>query len=184
MPGLPKKFSSKDLPLQLRFGQRRCTLRRLCPEDAPKVLDFFKSHSAETVRLRYGYPGYLMTENQSEHLAAVDQEKDQSLAIFEKDGDDNRIVAIGCYTLDQNATTGEMAFVVHEDRRCLGMASLLLNTLIVVARERKLKAFHAQTNADNFAMLGIFIKHGGRVRAIDGTDGIEVNLPLTEDAKK
>lgn len=184
MPGLPKKFSSKDLPLPLRFGQRRCTLRRLRAQDAEKVLDFFRTHNSETVRLRYGYPGYVMTREQSEQLAAVDQGKDQSLAILEKDGKINRIVAIGCYKLDADKERGEMAFVVHEERRCLGMATVLLDALMTVARERKLRSFRAQTNAENFAMLGIFIKRGARVKPIDGTDGIEVDLPLLSENKK
>jgi acetyltransferase len=171
------------LPLTLRFGQRRCILRRLRAQDASKLLDFFKSLTPETVRLRYGYSGYVMTPEKAAQMAGVDQKKDAALAILEKDGTTSRIVAVGRYTLEPEGKSAEMAFVVHEDRRTLGMASALLEALTCIARQRKIERFRAQTFADNYAMLGIFLKVGARIKVITGTDGVEVNLPISGDGE-
>lgn len=150
-------------------------------QDASKLLDFFKSHTPETVRMRYGYAGFVMTPEKAAQMAGVDQKKNAALAIVEKDGNASRIVAVGRYTLDPEGRSAEMAFVVHEDRRALGMASVLLDALTCIARQRKIERFHAQTSADNFAMLGIFLKVGARIKVIAGTDGVEANLPISAE---
>ncbi len=119
-----------------------------------------------------------MTPEKAGQLAGVDQKKDAALAIIEKDDDGSRIVAVGRYTLDLEGKCAELAFVVHEDRRTLGMASALMEALLSIASERKIEALRAQTSADNYAMLGIFLKHGAHLKVITGTDGVEVLLPV------
>lgn len=178
MSRLPKNFSFSSMPLSLLFGQRRSTLRPLRAGDAERLLLFFKSHTQETVRLRYGYSGYEMSAERAAQLASVDQERELALALLEREGRRNRIVAVGRCMVDPDGRSAEMAFVVREDRRCLGMASLLLDALMLLARQRKVESFRAQTFADNFAMLGIFLKRGARVDVIPGTEGVEVRLPL------
>lgn len=178
MSQLPKNFTSESLPIKIRFGQRRCTVRRLRQQDSGRLLEFFQTHTPETVRLRYGYPGYVMTPEQAEQLAGVDQKRDAALGVFEQEGKKVRIVAVGRYTLDPDGVSAEMAFVTHEDRRALGMASFLCEALICIARERKIRRFRAQTSIDNYPMLGIFIKNGASVREIPGTEATEVSMPL------
>lgn len=180
---LPKNFSADSLPLPMPFGHRRCTLRQLRPDDASRLLYFFKSHTAETIRLRYGYAGYDMSPEKAAQLANVDQEKDAALVIMEREGRANRIVAVGRYSLDPDGKTAEMAFVVRENRRGLGMASVLLEALISIAQTRGIEALRAQTFFDNFPMLGIFIHHGACVTPIPGTEGVEVRVEIPRTKK-
>lgn len=178
MSRLPKNFSISSMPASLLFGHRRATLRPLRAADSARLLDFFRTHTPETIRLRYGYSGYEMTEERARQLASVAQRGDFALAILEREGRRNRIVAVGRCALDPEGDSAEMAFVVREDRRCLGMASLLLDALMVLARTARIETFRAQTFGDNFAMLGIFLKRGARVETIPGTEGVEVRLPI------
>jgi len=55
---------------------------------------------------------------------------------------------------------------------------VLLQSLIAIARQHKLKRLVAQTQSDNYAMLRIFLKHGAHLQELGGTDGLEVKLEL------
>ena len=49
-----------------------------------------------------------------------------------------------------------MAFAVPDDLHGRGIATLLLEHLVSIGRERGLHAFTAETLADNTAMLAVF----------------------------
>ena len=176
---LPKPFLPGRLPCELKTGLGyTCTLRALQPRDVGRLTDFFRSHSTETLRNRYGYLRADLTPERAAGLVAADRERGAALALVEGRGASARIVAIGRFTVGDDPHAAEVAFVVHEDRRRYGMATVLLEALSALAGARGVERFTAQTQADNFGMLSIFIKHGGRVRRIEGTDGIEVELPI------
>ncbi len=177
---LPKDFHLGQMPCLLSSSTgHRFTLRSLKKSDGAKLYKFFQSHSPETLRQRYAYNSVELSLNHALKIVEADQEKHTALAIFEKVGRGSLIVALATFSLNPEGTSAEMAFVVHEERRRIGMASVLLGALLCLARERKLKALTAQTLSNNFAMLSIFIKHGGEANEIVGTDGMEVVLPLT-----
>jgi RimJ/RimL family protein N-acetyltransferase len=178
MRALPKNFRPSRLPLSLKFGPGRCTLRRLRRDDAPRVIEFFHSHSAETIQQRYGYHLTQMSPERAARLVDTDKPHDAALGLLERQGQHSRLVAIGRYCLRPDGESAEMAFVVHEQRRRLGMATVLLQALIAIARQHKLKRLVAQTQSDNYAMLRIFLKNGAHLDALAGTDGLEVTLEL------
>ena len=60
-----------------------CFQRRLSPADEPALLEFFHSHSKETVFQRYHYLFSEMTHKRAMSLLGVDQHRDVALAIFE-----------------------------------------------------------------------------------------------------
>jgi RimJ/RimL family protein N-acetyltransferase len=179
MSQLPKKFTLSSLPLTLTFGRRSCVLRRLNSKDVRKLLEFYGTHSPETIQQRYGYAGFGLKPQKTEELLDGKNDRNEVFAVCEKEGKFNRIVAVGCYSVDETGNIAEPAFVVREDRRCLGMASTLLDVLMRSAKARGLACLRAQTHADNFAMLGIFLKMGGSIKAIEGTGAVEVLLPLS-----
>ena len=75
------------------------------------------------------------------------------------------------------AESAEMAFVVRESKRGLGICTALLRTLLRVARRRGMSYLYAQVQADNAPMLAIFRRHGGRMKPILGADAMEVFVP-------
>ncbi len=179
---LPSQFGPKDLPCELRTRSGYvCTVRALQKRDAPALAVFFRTHSRETLLRRYGYLPSDLTLERAADLVAIDETRQAALAITEGRGATKRIVAVGRFNAVDDRRSAEVALVVHEERRRTGMATVLLEALAAMARARGIERFTAQTLADNFEMLSIFIKHGGRVRTIEGTDGIEVVMPLAPD---
>lgn len=167
------------MPCALRSGSGgEFVLRRLQRADAHSLLAFFHSHNEETRYRRYGFSHYEMSAAQAEAMASVDQARNAALAITERLAGVERIVAVGRYSRDEPGCNAELAFVTHEKRRGMGIASILLGALFAVAREQGIQLFHAQTQEDNYAMLGIFLRAGAYIQPIPGTQSVEIQIPV------
>jgi GNAT superfamily N-acetyltransferase len=174
---LPSDFGSKALPLELVFGKHHTVLRWLRPHDVGRLLTFFGSHTPETIRSRYGYLFTRLSSDRAAHLVGVDQSVDAALGVFEAN-EPGHLVAIGRYCRAEDGTSAELAFVVREDRRGLGIATALLHALIAIARERGLLRLTAQVQCDNGTMLGVFRHAGATFTAIPGSGTFEATIAL------
>ncbi len=141
------------------FKCGRFQLRPLHPSDMTALQDFFYSHDEETVRQRYGHRRERMSGESAYKLVAVDPKRDLALGLFNRKGE---LRAIGRFYLDENGTTAEVAFVVHQSTRRYGMASVLFGEMAAVARERGIKTFWASVLPDNRAMAELFLRAGGK----------------------
>jgi GNAT superfamily N-acetyltransferase len=176
-PPLPEEPRELE-PRTLLFGGQPYVLRLLGPADEGRLISFFNSHTEETIRQRYGYHISEMTHERARRLVGVDQTRDLALGLFERAGDGEEVLhAVGRYLLDPAGRSAEMAFVVRESKRGLGICTTLLRTLLRVARRRGMSYLFAQVQADNASMLSIFRRHGGRIKPILGADTVEVFVP-------
>ena len=165
-------------PREVMFGGQPHLLRPLGPADEGRLISFFNSHTGETIRQRYGYQISEMTPERARRLVGVDQARDVALGVFTRAPDGDEVLhAVGRYLLDATGKSAEMAFVVRESKRGLGICTALLRTLLHVARSRGMSFLGAQVQADNSPMLGIFRRHGGRVKPIPGADAMDVFVP-------
>ena len=162
----------------VRFQTTRLFLRPLHPSDMRVLQEFFYSHDAETVRLRYGYARDMMTGESAYKLAAVDQSKDVALGIFAEHRGQQALRAIGRYFLDADGKSAEVAFVVHEGNRHAGIAGYLLGELATVAKRRGIEEFWASVMPDNRAMAGLFLAVGGVESKADSEGEREFRIPL------
>jgi GNAT superfamily N-acetyltransferase len=177
----PETLSARSVtPTDFTLRGERLRLRLLAPGDAARLQDFFYSHTAETIQLRYGHAVVRMTHERAADLVGVDQARDLAIAIFSSSGADEVIHAIGRYYLDPGGTSAEVAFVVRETKRRLGLGTLLLQTLVDAARARGLNALWGRVRRDNLPMLALFRRFGGKpVHTADAGDSeMEVRIPL------
>jgi RimJ/RimL family protein N-acetyltransferase len=154
-------------------GGNAYVLRPLRADDEDRLLDFFKSHSQETVQARYGYMIGAMTHERAHDLVNVDQRRDVALGIFEDRGPEEILHAVGRYYTEENGGTAEVAFVVRESMRNRGFATTLLRHLALAARERGLGGFSAQVLRDNRAMRCVFDRFAPAVRPVSGSDSVK-----------
>jgi RimJ/RimL family protein N-acetyltransferase len=154
----------------VEFQDSRLFLRPLHPSDMRALQEFFYSHDEETVRLRYGYLRDKMTGESAFKLAAVDQARDLALGIFAEEHGREEMRAIGRYYLEEGGKSAEVAFVVHEENRHMGIAGYLLGELAAVAKRRGITEFWASVLPDNRAMAGLFLAVGA-VESKSGMDG-------------
>jgi GNAT superfamily N-acetyltransferase len=169
------------LPLLLSYSGHRAVLRFLMPGDAKHLLEFFATHTADTIHQRYGFL-LNMTPERAATLVGVDQTRDAALGLFETAGNGVHLVAIGRYCLAGDGRSAEVAFVVREDRRCLGIATALLQVLIGIGRERGLERFVAQLQHDNAPMSAVFRCAGATFHALPGGSDWLALMPLRRAA--
>jgi GNAT superfamily N-acetyltransferase len=166
-----RQFTRQGVPL---------TLRSLGPDDAARLQDFFYSHNFDTIQMRYGHAVTRMTSERAIDLVSVDQSRDVAIAIFETDDARQIIHAVGRYYLDPDGRSAEVAFVVRESKRRSGLGTLLLQTLVDVARARGLDTLWGRVRRDNLPMLALFRRFGGLpVASPDAGDSdLDMRIPL------
>lgn len=171
----------------MRFGVENYLVRPLQPGDMRALQEFFYSHNEETIRLRYGYPRKWMTDESAYKLVAVDQRRDPALGIFEEINGQQELRAIGRYYLDEDGKKAEIAFVVHENTRNIGMAGYLIGRLAEIAQQRGISEFWASVLPDNRTMAALFVAVGGKktkaIMADDPTFTIGVDSILQSRKK-
>ncbi|MGA0846518.1 MAG: GNAT family N-acetyltransferase, partial [Luteolibacter sp.] len=167
----------------VKFGSARFLLRPLHPSDMRALQEFFYSHDEETIRLRYGYQLDRMSGESAYKLAAVDQSRDLALGLFAELRGRQEIRAIGRYYLDPCGKRAEVAFVVHESTRHLGMAGFLLGELATMGQSRGLEKFWASVLRENRAMTRLFQAAGGRAMGSGNDEEIEFDIPLDDVLK-
>jgi GNAT superfamily N-acetyltransferase len=116
-------------------------------------------------------------------LAAVDQTRDLALGIFSEQQGRQELRAIGRYYLDEGGKRAEVAFVVHEENRHMGMAGFLLGELAVVAKRRGISGFWASVLADNRAMAGLFFAVGAEETHSSTEDGRDLKMSVDQILK-
>ncbi len=91
---------------------------------------------------------------------------------------DGRLVGVASYEPTERPGVAEIAFAVADEMHGRGVATLLLEHLVSLARQRHLTAFAAETLPENLAMQRVFADAGLKVtrRFADGV--IELTMPL------
>ncbi len=170
LPGPPEQAA--------KFGGVRHLLRPLHRGDEECLRAFFRSHTPETVYERYGYPVSEMSFERAFQLVNIDPARDCALGIFEPGPGGDVLDAVGRYCLDAGGRDAELAFVVRESKRNLGMASFLLRTLIQTARARSLRSLWAQVSAGNGPMIAVFRRHSFAFAPLEPAGEVKLTLSL------
>jgi GNAT superfamily N-acetyltransferase len=162
----------------LRDG-RSYRLRPLTAADAGLVVDFFRTLSPETIRSRYGYLIRNMTPERAHELVAVAPKHELPLGILERDESGREVLcAMGRLVVAPDGQSAECAFLVHDRKRRLGMASRLLTYLRLAGRRRGLPRLFAQVRRENRAMLQVFRAAGAQLHFSPDLAVVEVDIPV------
>jgi GNAT superfamily N-acetyltransferase len=146
------------------------------PDDEQRLVEFFESHTTNTVHQRYGY----QRSERAAHLVGVDQTRDVALGVFERRDIRSELIGVGRYCLATDGQSAEVAFVVREDRRKLGIATSLFRALIAIAGERKLLRLTALAQATNHPMLATFRRRGALLTDSTEPGAMDMALDLSQ----
>src|SRR5215472_9016362 len=92
-----------------------------------------------------------------------------------------RLVGVASYEPAEQPGVAEIAFAVTDDMHGRGVATLLLDHLVSIARLRGVLAFTASTLASNAAMLRVFAAAGLAARRQFSEGVVETTFPLPVD---
>jgi acyl-CoA hydrolase/GNAT superfamily N-acetyltransferase len=137
------------------FKGRNLRVRPLRSADADRLMEFFYSHSPETIYGRYRFPKKSLPRKEAIRLCTLDYARNFALAVFGDKSDEERIVAIGRYILNERTRFAETALVIHEDYRRLGIATYLLRRLREHAERNGILGFYGESSPSNIATIAL-----------------------------
>lgn len=167
----------------IRFSVRgeEYFLRPLHPSDQLRLQNFFYSHDEVTLFQRYRNEPKKMGTERAYRLVNTDLSRDMALCIVERQGPREVIRAVGRYNTLEGGECAETAFIVSEEKRNLGFASLLLGKLISIADQRGLKSLTANVRKDNLSMRKVFEKFA--FHSSQSEDPMELDFVLTLEGR-
>lgn len=168
----------------LHIGGEAFDLRPLNPADERRLQEFFYSHTKETLLLRYNHHPKQLSREKSCSLVSVDQSHDLALCIVRQQGSVLEIQAVGRYYLIESNNSCEVAFVTRERHQGKGMATILLQEMINIARIRNIATMVAYVRADNKSMLTVFERAGFKRIRCEEPDEVNLQLKLQPPAEQ
>jgi acyl-CoA synthetase (NDP forming)/GNAT superfamily N-acetyltransferase len=145
-------------------------------QDASAVKEMHENLSPGNAYFRFFNLSPLAPEREAKRVTRP--EDADHVALLAWFGD--RLVGVATYEATGKPGRAEIAFAVSDEMHGRGVATLLLEHLVSVARQRGLTAFEAETLPDNYAMQRVFAAAGLPVRR-KFTDGVvELTFPLPD----
>ncbi|MEZ5141129.1 MAG: GNAT family N-acetyltransferase [Acidimicrobiales bacterium] len=149
-------------------------IRPVRPGDAPALAAFHERQSRESVYFRFFTPRPRLSRRDLERLTHVDYVT--RMAFVAVLGDE--VIAIAGYDVWQHRNEAEVSFFVDDRQQGRGLATVLLEYLIVAARESGLEALTAQVLPTNRKMLGVLHRAGFETESTFEDGLIEVRLGI------
>lgn len=144
-------------------------------EDYDAVRDMHAAMSADHLYMRFFTVSELAPEREARRICR-EPGLDHAALLALLDGE-----VIGCGSLergDEYSGSAEIALAVADDAHGRGVGTLLLEHLVSVARRRGIRAFTAQTLAENTPMLRVFADAGLPVHRVLAEGVYDLNVPL------
>jgi GNAT superfamily N-acetyltransferase len=130
--------------------------RPIKPSDEDMMRRLFYDFSDESKFMRYFTPIRIMPHIKMQPYVNVDYDTVVSIVGTIQHKGRERIISEARYSFDKKRDKYEMAFVVDDEFQGIGIAKFMLNYLIIIARERKIKALSATVMAKNNRMAKVF----------------------------
>ncbi|MBO0820408.1 MAG: GNAT family N-acetyltransferase, partial [Nocardiopsaceae bacterium] len=170
-------------------------IRQAAPGDFDAVKAMHEQMSPENTYLRFFSVSRLAPEREARRICREPDDEHAALLVIY----DGQVVGVASYEVardqskrdtgrrdtgkrDTGKRTAEVAFAVADFMHQRGIATLLLEHLVSLARSRRLSAFTAETLSENTGMLRMFSDAGlpVKTRRAEGTVEVTIPLPLEE----
>ncbi|MEB3174899.1 MAG: GNAT family N-acetyltransferase [Cyanobacteriota bacterium] len=139
-------------------------LRPVKISDEPKLKSFFYSLSDESLRRRFFSVRKDMPHRRLQEFAVIDYSQEMVLLALQLQEEQEILVGLAQYALNEDSYTAEVAVVVRDDWQNQGVATALLRHLTLLAKKQGLLGFSAEVLLENRAMIQVFEKLGLPIR--------------------
>jgi GNAT superfamily N-acetyltransferase len=158
-------------------------IRAIGHGDASTILKAFRSLDRESVYRRFFSPKKDLSPAELEQLTDVDFNRVMALVVTKATEHGEVLIGGGRYATDDPASgAAEIAFMTDGNYRGLGIASLILKHLAVIAREADISRFDGVVLAENQRMLAVFRGSGLPMQLRRDGSVIHVALGLQAEA--
>lgn len=171
-------------PLVLRDGTA-LRLRALRQSDRAGLIALFKRCSPETIRYRFLRMVTALPDALLDYLIAVDGDRHVALVVTQNADAEERIAAVGRYVaVADRPEVAEVSFLVEDAMQRRGIGTILLHTLVEIARAHGIKRFAADVLADNRLMLAVFNKAGYALTASTSYGVTHLEFAIAEETEQ
>lgn len=180
-PGVPEQQAA-PYPTELECGARTMNgsafhLRPIRPDDGARLTEFHEHLSPQSIYRRYLFMHRTLSTTEVERFTHTDNVDRLALVAEYVD----RLVAVGRYERLSGTAEAEVAFVVADEFQHLGIGTIRLEQLAAAALKHGIKAFVAQTLAENRDMIDVFMKSGFHVTSSREYGTVNVRFPIEPD---
>jgi len=154
------------------------TIRPAGPEDYEAVKRLHETMSPDNLYFRFFSASKVAAEREAQRVCLGDSPG--TVALLGLLGDE--VVGVACYDLTTDDNYAEVALAVADDMHRRGVATLLLEHLVSLARTRGVKVFVADVLSDNYAVLHVMSDSGLAVRRRSGDGVVELSMPIPRTA--
>jgi acyl-CoA synthetase (NDP forming)/GNAT superfamily N-acetyltransferase len=152
-------------------------IRPARPDDSDAVRQMHEQMSPANAYLRFFSISPLAAEREAKRVCRPSDPDHAALLAWLG----SHLVGVASYEPTGKPGVAEIAFAVTDHMHGRGVATLLLDHLVSMARLRGLGAFTAETLADNIAMLRVFASVGLPAKREMADGVIETTFPLPAD---
>jgi acyl-CoA synthetase (NDP forming)/GNAT superfamily N-acetyltransferase len=149
-------------------------IRPATPADTDAVRDMTAAMSPDNQYLRFFSLSPRNADGEASRVARESGPDHAALLAWLGD----RLVGVASYETAPKADVAEVAFAVPDDMHGRGIATLLLEHLVSIARERGVRAFMAEALVENRPMLGVFADAGLPVHRQVTGGVVELTFPI------
>jgi acyl-CoA synthetase (NDP forming)/GNAT superfamily N-acetyltransferase len=153
-------------------------IRQARPQDVAAVREMHAAMSQDNMYLRFFSASSHMAGREARRVCREPGPGHEALLAWLG----GRLVGVATYEDTGRPGVAEIAFAVPDDMHHRGIATLLLEHLVSLARRRELRAFTAETLPENAAMLRMFADVGLPVQRRSGDGVVELTFPLPGSA--
>jgi GNAT superfamily N-acetyltransferase len=161
------------------------TIRGIRRDDSAKVVEAFTNLDRESIYTRFFTYKRHLSETELRQATDVDFNHVVALVVTTRTENGETIIAEGRYVTDdapRPCRTAEVAFTTEENYQGRGIARLLLQHLVRIARENGVSRFEASVLAGNQPMVTVFRRSGLPIqqRSEDGVLYVTLLLPAED----
>jgi len=154
------------------------TIRPATPGDYQSVLRLHEAMSPDNLYFRFFSPSRVAAEREARRVCLED--RPGIAALLGLRGDD--LVGVASYELTDDPAAAEIALAVADGMHRRGIATLLLEHLVSLARARGVKTLVADVLPDNYPVLHVLADAGLTVRRRIGGGVVEISIPVPDNA--
>ena len=152
-------------------------IRQAEPIDAEAVRAMHAALSPENAYLRFFSLSPLNAEREAQRVCREPDSDHAALLAWLGD----ELAGVASYEPTGTPGMAEIAFAVPDHLHGHGIATLLLEHLVSIARQRGVQAFTGEILAENTAMLGVFADVGLPVQRKLADGDVQLTFPLPRD---
>ncbi len=159
-------------------------MRPVKPEDAPMLLDMFNSLSTRTRYFRFFTPLKVLPLDLLKKFTQIDYNRDMALVALKNSNPDAMILAAARFMSKSGQSDAEFAVVCRDVWQGRGVGRVLLENLILFAKERRIESMCGYVLAENIHMLSLARRLGFCLTKIPCEEQYFLKIDLKSDVLK